>query len=215
MVTVATDTLLVSQVPPLVGLKVVTSPMQSSLSPVMLTPGPGVMVIILEVSETQPDRVCVNINLAVPLDKPVIKPALLIVATGGLVLIHVPPVVGDKLVVLPTQILPSPFNTTIGLGFTVTGAEFSDTQPCDDVNLKVATPALTPVMIPVVALTVAINGLLLVQVPDSEACNVEVIPIHIVLEPVNVTVGLDLTTMPVIGSAAQPAVEVNKNEAVP
>lgn len=198
LVTVATAELLVSHVPRLVGLKVVLSPIQSSLSPVMLTLGPGVTVITLEVSETQPVKVFVKINLAVPAASPVIKPALLMVATGGLVLIHVPPVVGDKLVVLPTQILPSPFSTTIGLGLTVIGFEFSDTQPCVDVNLKVATPGATPVTTPVEALTVATDGLLLIHVPVSDACNVEVIPIQMVFEPVTVTVGLGLTTTPVI-----------------
>lgn len=41
------------------------------------------------------------------------------VATDGLLLVHVPPVVGDNVVVDPTHMVEGPVTETIGLGFTL------------------------------------------------------------------------------------------------
>jgi hypothetical protein len=60
----------------------------------------------------------VNVNVTEPADTPVITPALVTVATAGLLLIHVPPLVGDNVAVLPTHTLAGAVTT--GNAFTVT-----------------------------------------------------------------------------------------------
>ena len=132
-----------------------------------------------------------------------------------LLLCHEPPVAGDTLVVEPTQIEEAPFTTMIGFGFTVTGAVGNDTQPEVDVNTKVTLPAATPVTTPDELFTVAIDGSLLVQVPPVVGVNVVVPAIQMLVGPDTVTVGLGNMAMLIIGSAAQPAVEVNVKMAVP
>lgn len=172
------------------------------------------IVTTTEVSEIHPVVVLVKINLAVPAETPVIKPALLMVATAISVLCHVPPVVGEILVVLPTQILLGPFKTVIGFGATVITPEFAEVQPSVDVNLNVAIPSATPVTTPVKLLMVAINGLLEDHVPVAEAVRVVVVPIQMLAGPI-VIVGLGITATLMIGSEKQPAVDWNVNIAVP
>jgi hypothetical protein len=60
----------------------------------------------------------VNVNVTEPADTPVITPALVTVATAGLLLIHVPPLVGDNVAVLPTHTFAGAVTT--GNAFTVT-----------------------------------------------------------------------------------------------
>ena len=55
-----------------------------------------------------------------PPDIPVTTPALVTVATTGLLLTHVPPVVGDNCVVAFTQIELEPVIETVGKAFTIT-----------------------------------------------------------------------------------------------
>jgi hypothetical protein len=55
-----------------------------------------------EVVALQPVIELVKVNVAVPADIPVTTPALVTEAINGLLLIQVPPVVGDKVIVLPT-----------------------------------------------------------------------------------------------------------------
>jgi len=62
----------------------------------------------------------VKVNVAVPAATPVTTPAEVTVATDGLLLTHVPPVVGDRVVVAPTQIGLLPVMLTVGNGLTVT-----------------------------------------------------------------------------------------------
>ena len=59
----------------------------------------------------------VKINFALPADTPVTTPELFTVATAGLVLVHVPPVVGSNCVVVPTQIAFEPAMESTGAGF--------------------------------------------------------------------------------------------------
>lgn len=54
----------------------------------------------------------------------VIKPALLMVATAGLLDVQVPPDVGDTVDVCPIQSALGPVKETVGLKLTVTGAVF-------------------------------------------------------------------------------------------
>jgi hypothetical protein len=136
------------------------------------------------------------------------------VATAIFVLCHVPPVVGEIFVVLPTQILFGPFKTVIGFGATVITPEFAEVQPSEEVNTKVAIPSATPVTTPVRLLMVAIDGLLEDHVPVAEAVRVVVVPIHMLAGPI-VIVGLGMTATLMIGSEGHPAVEVKINVAVP
>ena len=164
-VTVATATLLLTQVPPLVGDKVVVSPIQILLDPVMLTTGIALTVTGAVAADVQPDEVSVKVNVAVPPVTPVTTPAFVTVATAGLLLAHVPPVVGDNVVFAPTQILLPPVMLTIGVAFTVTAAVGAEEHPVIElVKTKVAVPAETPVTTPAFV-TVATAALLLAQEP--------------------------------------------------
>lgn len=129
LVTVATAGLLLAQVPPVVGDKVVVAPSQIVLRPVMFTIGVLLTVTGSVGAETQPVLVLVNVNVAVPAETAVTTPALVTVATAGLLLDQVPPVLGDKPVISPIQSVLTPMMLTIGIGSTVTGAVARDTQP--------------------------------------------------------------------------------------
>ena len=79
------------------------------------------------------------------------------VAMEGLLLVHVPPVVGDNVVVLPTHMVGGVAVTT-GLAITVTVSVGSEEQPeAVSVHTNVAVPAIKPVTTPAL-LTVATNG---------------------------------------------------------
>lgn len=60
---------------------------------------------------------------------PVTTPPFVILATDGLLLIHVPPIFGVKLVVFPTQISLGPVILTIGFGLTFMFISGTATQP--------------------------------------------------------------------------------------
>ena len=62
----------------------------------------------------------VKVKVAGPAATPVTTPAEVTVATAGLLLTHVPPVVGDKVVVAPMQIELLPVMLTDGKALTVT-----------------------------------------------------------------------------------------------
>jgi len=216
LVTVATAGLLLTQVPPVVGDKVVVEPTQILLKPVMLTIGAALTVTKPVGADTQPVTASVNVKEAVPAETPVTTPALVTVATAGLLLTHVPPVVGDKVVVLPTQILVEPVMLTAGAAFTVTGAVGADTQPVLEwVKVKVAEPADTPVTTPAFV-TVATVGSLLTHVPPVVGDKAVVAPIQMLLEPVMLTTGIALIVTVPVGAEIQPvAVCVKVKVAVP
>lgn len=65
-------------------------------------------------------------KVELPCETPVTKPALVMVATAGLVEIQVPPVDGVKVVVVPIQIRADPVMTGSGLPFMVILSEGSD-----------------------------------------------------------------------------------------
>jgi hypothetical protein len=100
-----------------VGDNVVVCPTQMLVAPVMLTTG-SAFTVTAPVVAVQLVVPSVNVNVAVPADMPVTSPELFTVATGGLLLAHVPPVVGDNVVVCPTQMLVAPVMLTTGGAFT-------------------------------------------------------------------------------------------------
>ncbi len=118
--TVATEPLLLTHVPPVVGDKVVVEPAHIVDKPVILTAGKEFTVTAAVGAETQPVVEFVNVNVAEPAATPVTTPAFVTVATDALELTHVPPTFGNKLVVLPTQIVDRPDIFTAGNAFTVT-----------------------------------------------------------------------------------------------
>jgi len=59
----------------------------------------------------------------------VTTPLLLIVATPALLLYHEPPVVGDRVVVAPAQMVDGPVKATSGRLFMVTGSVAFEIHP--------------------------------------------------------------------------------------
>ena len=212
-VTVATDGLLLTHVPPVVGDKVVVDPMQIELLPVMLTVGKALTVTV-PVVLMQLVVADVNVKAADPAATPVTTPAEVTVATDGLLLTHVPPVVGDKVVVDPMHIELLPVMLTAGKALTVTAVVVLLQLVVDVVNVKVADPAATPVTTPA-EVTVATDGLLLTQVPPVVGDKVVVDPIHIELLPVMLTAGKALTVTAVVVLLQLVVDEVKVNVADP
>lgn len=215
-VTVATAGLLLAQVPPLVGDKVVVLPAQILVAPVMLTVGRALTVTGKVGVETQPVTELVNVKFTVPALTPVTTPAFVTVAMAGFVLTQVPPDVGDNAVVLPTQIVLPPVILTTGRALTVTAGVAAETQPeAVLVKVKVAIPADTPVTTPPLV-TVATPALMLDQVPPLLGDKVVVLPTQMMVGPVMLTTGVLFTVTAAVGSDTQPlAVSVKVNVAVP
>jgi hypothetical protein len=130
------------------------------------------------------------VNVTLPAATPVTTPALVTVALVLSLLVHVPPVVGDKVMVLPTHTEDEGALTT-GSAFTVT-ADVVLEQPLASVNVKVTLPAATPVT--VFPLTVALEGSLLTQVPPVDGVKVMVLPTH-TEEAEVLTVGFEPTVI--------------------
>ena len=107
--------------------------------------------------------------VVVPAVTPVIMPAVLMVATDGVLLLHVPPmVVLLTVVVSPAHTCSVPVMVA-GSGFTVTVAVRIQPVPSEYVIVAVAAvvlPVSTPLTVPV-ASTVATAVLLLAQVPPA------------------------------------------------
>jgi hypothetical protein len=182
LVTVALALLLLVQVPPVVGDSVAVLPIQTVAGAV--TTG-NAFIVTAVVVLLQPVEVCVKVKVAVPPDTPVTTPAFVTVATELLLLAHVPPVVGDSVVVKPAHIVELPVTLIVGKAFTVT-VDVVLVQPVDVcVKVKVTVPAATPVTTPAFV-TVALALLLLVHVPPVVGDNVAVLPIHTVAGAVTI-----------------------------
>ena len=100
MSTVAIAGLLLTQVPPAVGNKVPVLPTHNDAGAV--TTG-KLFTVTADVVLLQFVIPSVKVNVTLPAATPVTTPAFVIVATAGLLLTHVPPVVGDIVMVLPAQ----------------------------------------------------------------------------------------------------------------
>ena len=182
--TVATAGLLLIQVPPEEGLRVVVLPICISELPVMETTGSAFTVKALEL--LQPVVLLVNISVAVPDETEVTTPELVIVATVVLLLAHVPPLLGDTNAVPPIQTSLAPPRT--GRGLIVTLPVVLEQPVVLLVKVNVAVPAEIPVTIPAL-FTVATEGLLLNHTPPEDGLNVVVEPAQIDVLPVMLTVG--------------------------
>jgi hypothetical protein len=194
---VATKGLLLAQVPPVDGVKLVVDSTHILSLPVKATVGTGVTVIVME-SDLHPVKVSVKINLAEPATKPVTTPALVTFTVVFGTANQVPPDTGDTVVVDPTQTAGVPVITAVGGGFTVTGFVVAVHPVAALVNVNVAVPEATAVTTPVEASTVATDALLLAHVPPEFGDKVVVAPIQIPVEPVILTVGLGLTVIVIV-----------------
>lgn len=113
----------------MVGETVVVLPAQITLGPERLV-GVSAFTVTVEVVALQlGDVFLVYVKVTVPPPTPVTRPAFVTLATDGSLLVQVPPVVGDKVVVAPAQIVLAPVMLTTGNAFTVTLAVGADTQP--------------------------------------------------------------------------------------
>ena len=201
LVTVATAVLLLVHVPPVVGDKVMVLPTQTAAGAV--TTGKA-FTVTDDVVLLQFVVVFVKVNVALPAETPVTTPALVTVAMAVLLLVHVPSVVGDKVIVLPTQTAAGAVTT--GKAFTVTD-DVVLLHPLPSVKVNVALPAETPVTTPALV-TVAMAVLLLVHVPPVVGDKVIVLPTQTAAGAVttgkaftaNVCVALDWLHGPVAGS---------------
>ena len=113
LVTVAIEISLLAHVPPDAGDRVAVLPTHSDMGAV--TAGKA-FTVTDEVVLLQFVVASVKVNVTLPADTPVITPALVTVAIELSLLAHVPPEVGDRVVVLPTH--------TDG-GAVTTGGEFT------------------------------------------------------------------------------------------
>ena len=121
-----------------------------------------------EAFEEQLVLLFVYIKVTKPALSPVTTPESVIVATTGLLLLHVPSDEGVNVVVSPTQIGFKPVKFTTGFGFTKTGIDASELQPKTfSVKIKEDVPGLSPVTRPVDEIC-ATDGLVLTQKPPVE-----------------------------------------------
>ena len=114
LVTDAFVSSLLTHVPPETGDKVIVLPTHTEEA--VLTTG-NALTITVEVELLQPVAVSVNVNVTLPAATPVTTPPFVTVAFKSSLLTHVPPVVGDKVIVLPKHTDEAAF--TAGVGFTV------------------------------------------------------------------------------------------------
>ena len=170
LVTVATEVLLLVQVPPEVGDNVAVPPTHKAEGAVTtgkeLTMTEEVVLLQLVVPS-------VKVKVTLPAPTPVITPALVTVATEVLLLVQVPPDVGDNVAVLPTH--KAEGAVAAGKAFTVTVEVVLLQLVTPSVKVKVTVPAATPVITPTLV-TVAIALSLLTQVPPVVGDNVAVLP---------------------------------------
>ena len=115
-------------------------------------------------------------------------PALVTVAIVISLLVHVPPLVGDSVAVLPTH--TDAGAVTVGSALTVTDEVVLLHPVVPSVNVNVTLPADTPVITPALV-TVATAVLLLAHVPPLVGDSVAVLPTH--TDAGAVTVGFALT----------------------
>lgn len=203
-VTVATPGFELTQVPPVVGLKVVVVPLHIEVPPVTLGTGSALTVIKPVAFEIQLVAFNVYTKVAVPGAIPVTTPELVTVATLVLLETHVPPVVGEIVVEKPRQTEVAPVILTIGFSFTIILFVASELHPvvyC--VNVKWAVPLESPVTTPEPS-TLATAGLLDTQTPPDEGIKVDVVPIHKLVLPEILALGLVETVTVEEGLLIQP-----------
>ena len=118
----------------------------------------------------------------------------------GLLLVHVPPDVGDKVDVDPSQMEVGPVIETVGGVVTDRFSVGSLEQLLAVlVKVKLAVPVLTPVTIPALV-TVAMAILELPQVPPVEGVSWVIESLQITVDPIKSTPGLGETVTSMLSS---------------
>ena len=209
LVTVAIELLLLVHVPPIVGDNVIVLPTQTEAP--ALTTGSALMDTALVVALQVVEVVSVKIKVALPAATPVTTPELVTVAIELLLLVHVPPIVGDNVIVLPTQ-TEAPAVTT-GCALMVTAVVVALQLVVASVKVKVALPPATPVTTPVLV-TVAFVVSLLDHVPPVVGDNVIVLPTQTEAAPV-LTTGKALMVTEVVVALQVVAASVKVKVALP
>ena len=162
MLIVAILELLLVHVPPLLGVTLAVDPTQPAVAP----PKTGIVLTVTEpVVAEHPVALFVNVNVVLPVDTPVTKPEFVTVAIPVLLLTHVPPDEGERVVVEPTQTLLLPVMLTFGKALTEKLFEFEHPVKLL-VKVSVTVPAAIPVTTPELS-TDANDELLLDQVPPE------------------------------------------------
>jgi hypothetical protein len=202
-VMVATEGLLLTHVPPVVGDNVIVLSTQTAAGPESTG---NARTVTAEVVFVQPVEANVNVKVGDPGATPVTTPSLVTVANALLLLVHVPPVVGDNVIVLPTQTAAGA--ATTGRGFTVTAVVVL-LQPVDvRVYVNVTVPSDTPVTTPAFV-TVATAGLLLTQVPSVEGVKLIVLPTQTAAGAVTIGSAFTVTFAVVLEQPVDASVNVN------
>jgi hypothetical protein len=127
--TVATELLLLVQVPPDDGFNTAVLPMHIFDGPLLAIGVNALTVTALVASDGQRVVLLVNINVAVPPLTPVTTPAFVTVAMTLLLLVHVPPEVGLNVEVEPAHIVLAPVILTVGFALTVNGDVANEAHP--------------------------------------------------------------------------------------
>jgi hypothetical protein len=122
------------------------------------------LTVTAKVTLLQPVANDVYVKRVTPAPIPVTIPDEVTVATDGSPLSHIPPVVGDRVVVAPIHIKLLPVILTTGNALTVTAVVVLLQLVAEEVKVNVADPGVTPVTTPA-DVTVATEGLLLTHVP--------------------------------------------------
>jgi hypothetical protein len=161
---------LLNQVPPVVGESVIELPTQTD-APAETTG--AALIVTDEVVLLHPEAVSLNVNVTLPAATPVTSPALFTVALVGSLLVHVPPEVGDKVMLLPIHTEEAA--ETTGAAFIVTEEVVLLHVVAVDVNVNVTLPEATPVTRPAFV-TVAFVISLLVHVPPVVGDKVMLLP---------------------------------------
>jgi hypothetical protein len=124
-----------------------------------------------------------------------------------LLLVHMPPDVGESWVVPPSHISVAPVIETLGFVFTVILSVGEDAQlVLLFVNINEVVPEETAVTKPELS-TVAIDGLLLIHVPPDEGLNCVVKPAHNTSSPIIETLGLFPTVTGADGFDVHPEID--------
>jgi hypothetical protein len=202
LVTVAIPLLLLVHVPPVLGDKVAVAPTHIEAGAVTIGNAFTVTVAVVLLQLVEPS---VKVNVTVPGVTPVMTPALVTVAIALLLLIHVPPVVGDKVAVAPTQMDAGAVTT--GSAYTVTDVVVLLQLVLASVKVKVTLPEAIPVMTPALV-TVAIALLLLVHVPPVIGDRVAFAPTQIGAGAVKTGRAFTVTAVVVLLQLVVPSVKV-------
>ena len=129
-------------------------------------------------------------NVAVPGFNPDTKPLEVTLATALLLLNHVPPLEGERLVFPPIHISSTPTKEIVGFGLTINSDAIDAEHPVElFVNVKVTVPSEIAVTTPLLS-TVATALLLLCQIPPVDGLTVVAFPIQIEDEPKKIAFSL-------------------------